>query len=82
MLIYEETTLTVNQIKKSERLKWRSDFDRLDQEAVERTRSFDYQTEKTDKYQTIDQIYSTRIKIKPAEIRTFLIFLENPDELQ
>lgn len=90
--IYGETFLTVNQAKLPIRLEWRSEFDKLDLEAAEKMRR-KWEIENRDRLPTfvreqlnearqLDVVYSPKIKIRPTEIKTFLIFLGDASEME
>jgi len=62
--IYAETYLSTAHFKTNEifKLEWKSDFDRLDQQS-------------TKQFKTQDLMYTPKFKLRPTEIKTFLIFL-------
>jgi len=86
--IHAETFLTGNQAKGPTRLDWKSDFDRQDKEAIERRKWEIENRERLPTYLTEqnglkanDFVYSSKFKIKPTEIKTFLIQLNSAEEL-
>lgn len=91
-IIYQETFLSANEPKGPIRLEWKSDFDQKDQKEAEERRRIWLEENKNDlpsfMREQINQgfvpergfVYSSKFKLSPTEIKTFLIHFSDQSE--